>query len=312
MRVAATATGSMPHASPCGQHAWLSATVDEGWTIRRSARLRKMKPSRLAAWLLAACTLTPATRAQGGPPPPGDLQAALEKEGLRLDRERGLLALPVTVQIKHDLLEYLLVSPNGAAHESLFLTRARPSLLNAALLLLGVEPGRNAWLETRPLPEGAGGEPVRPERKVHPPEGDGFYLYAAWREAGETYFFRVEDLVRNFATGRSLRRHRWVYLGSRFVALKPEASETFMADVSGNLVNLSFFFQGDTLLTAALEECYEQTIWAANEWLLPESGAPLALVFARAPLEALPAGWGALVPEVPFPSATEAASGEGR
>lgn len=239
---------------------------------------------------------------------PAELQAALRAEGLVLDRERGVLALPVSVQIKHDLLEYLLVGGNGATHESLFLTRVRPSLLNAALLLLGVEPGRNAWFETLPSPQDGEGaaEPARPERKVHPPEGDGFFLYAAWREQGETYFFRVEDLVRNFATGRSLRRHRWVYLGSRFVALKPEASESFMADVSGNLVNLSYFFQGDTLLTAGVAECYEQTIWAANEWLLPESGSPLFLVFARAPLETLPAGWSALLPEVPPPAAPDA------
>ena len=252
----------------------------------------------LALSLILPLALRPA-QASSSPQAAGDeLQRALEQEGLILDRERALLALPVSVQIKQDLLEYLLVGPNGAAHESLFLTRVRPSLINTALLLLGVEPGRNAWVETLPPPDGDTGAtpPARPERKVHPPEGDGFYLYAAWREQGETYFFRVEDLVRNFATGRSLRRHRWVYLGSRFVALK-EAPESFMADVSGNLVNLSFFFQGDTLLTGAVEECFEQTIWAANEWLLPEPGAPLFLIFSRQPLEALPAGWSTRLPE---------------
>jgi hypothetical protein len=257
--------------------------------------------SLLLALLLALLLSLPlALRPIQAPEVGGDeIQRALQQEGLILDRERALLALPVSVQIKQDLLEYLLVGPNGAAHESLFLTRVRPSLINTALLLLGVEPGRNAWLETQPLPEGDPGAspPARPERKVHLPEGDGFYLYAAWREQGEAYFFRVEDLVRNFATGRSLRRHRWVYLGSRFVALK-EANESFMADVSGNLVNLSFFFQGDTLLTGAVEECFEQTIWAANEWLLPETGSPLFLIFSREPLEALPTGWGTRVPEV--------------
>jgi hypothetical protein len=269
--------------------------------------------SRLAACVLAAATVGPAVRQEPAAPARDDLERALEQEGLRLERELGLLAVPVRVQIKHDLLEYLLVGPNGAAHESLFLTRVRPSLLNAALLLLGVEPGRNAWLETLPPRDGAEAEsdgPARLERKVHPPEGDGFYLYAAWREEGETYFFRVEDLVRNFATGRSLRRHRWVYLGSRFVALEPGASESFLADVAGNLVNLSYFFQGNTLLTAAPVECYEQTIWAANEWLLPETGAPVFLLFARAPLEAVPAGLRALLPEVPPPGAGAGADGD--
>src|SRR5262245_27911450 len=214
----------------------------------------------------------------------GELQKVLAQEGLQLDLQAGVLSVPATVQIKNELLEYVLVGPNGAAHESLFLTPVRPSLVNAALLLFGVEEGRNAYAEDL----GTVDERGRPERKVHPPEGGGFYLYAGWREAGETYFVRVEDLLRNLQSGRSLRRHRWVYLGSRFVALKPGAPESFVADVDGNLVNLSFFFQGNTLLTAALPECYEQTIWAANEWLLPEAGAPLLLVFARTPLATLP------------------------
>lgn len=221
------------------------------------------------------------------------LAEALAKDGLVLDRAAGVLSLPAAVLVKNDLLEYLLVGPNGAAHESLFLTPVRPSLLNAALLLLGVEPGRNAyWRETGEL-DARG----RPERELHPPLGDGFYLYAAWREGGETYFFRVEDLVRNLESGRSLRRHRWVYLGSRFQALKAGAPESFLADVEGNLVNLSFFFQGNTLLSAALEECAEQTIWAANEWLLPERGEPVRLFFAREPLAALAPGWAASLPE---------------
>jgi len=223
----------------------------------------------------------------------GELRRTLEVEGIELDLAAGVLSLPATVLVKNDLLEYLLVGPGGAMHESLFVTGVRPSLLNAALLLTGVEAGRNAhWEEREGLDERGW-----PRRKVYPPQGDGFFLYAAWREADETYFFRVEDLVRNLESGRSLRRHRFVYLGSRFQALKPGAPEAFLADVEGNLINLSFFFQGNTLLTTAVEECIEQTIWAANEWLLPERGRALRLFFARAPLERLAPEWVAWLPD---------------
>src|SRR5262245_17608624 len=221
------------------------------------------------------------------------LEQALQKEGIALDLAGGVVSVPAAVLIKNELLEYLLVGPNGAMHESLFLTQVRPSLLNAALLLFGVEPGRNAHWEDRAGVDAHG----RPNKEIYPPQGDGFFLYAAWREAGETYFFRVEDLVRNLESGRSLRRQRWVYLGSRFMALKAGAQESFLADVEGNLVNLSFFFQGNTLLTSALPECMEQTIWAANEWLLPERGQPVRLFFARAPLERLTPEMQALLPE---------------
>jgi hypothetical protein len=228
-----------------------------------------------------------------GPAMPEDeLAEALAREGLMLDRAAGVVSLPATVLVKNDLLEYLLVAPNGAAHESLFLTQVRPSLLNAALLLLGAEPGKNAHWETR---EGVD-ERGRPLQAVYPPEGDGFYLYAAWTENGETYFYRVEDLVRNLARGRGLARHRWVYLGSRFVALKPGTPESFLADVEGNLINIAYFFQGNTLLTAQPEECIEQSIWAANEWLLPPTGQPVRLFLAREPLAALAPAWTAALP----------------
>lgn len=219
------------------------------------------------------------------------VDAALEQAGLWLDREAGVLALPATVLQREELLEYLIVARNGATHESLFLTEVAPSTVNAGLLLLNVEPGQNAWWET--TGEDAGG---MPERTLHPPSGGGFYLYAAWREGAETYFFRMEDLIANLATGRTLARHRWVYLGSRFETLR-DGTEGFMADVDGNLVNLSFFFHHNTLLTAAREECIEQTIWAANAWIVPPQGEPVRILFAREPLATLPAGWSERLPE---------------
>lgn len=235
-----------------------------------------------------------------------ELEAALAKEGMRLDLERGRVGVPASVLIKNELLEYLVVGKNGQMHESLFLSDVRPSLLNAALLLTGVEPGQNASFE----PDGTD-ERGRPRRKVHAPSGDGFFLYAAWREAGETYLFRVEDLVRNLDSGRCMRRQRWVYLGSRFAPPLPGKPEAFLADVEGNLVNLSFFFQGNTLLTSSAEECESQTIWAANEWLLPPMGEPVLLVFARQPLAALEPDWLALLPEAKsFVPPTDAAAAQ--
>jgi hypothetical protein len=215
-----------------------------------------------------------------------ELEATLAREGVLFDRERGVIGISASVLVKNELLEYLLVAPNGQAHESLFLTQVRPSLVNAAMLLTGVEPGRNAHFE----PDGTGPD-GRPRRRVYPPSGDGFLLYAAWREGEETFLYRVEDLVRNLESGRALRRQRWVYLGSRFAPPMPGKPEAFLADIEGNLVNLSFFFQGNTLLTAAAEECESQSIWAANEWLLPPSGEPVRLFFARQPLERLEPAW---------------------
>jgi hypothetical protein len=228
------------------------------------------------------------------------LEESFEKKGIRLDLEHRLCAIPVRVDIRDDLLEYLLVNPRGAAHESLFVTDVVPSVLQTALLALGVEHGTNAtWKERKPPPTAeelrAGVAPYT----VEPPQGDGFYLYAAWREKGESYFYRVEDLLRDLETGRSMRRHRWVHLGSRWVRVhKDSKDETFMADLEGNLVNIALFEQGNTLLTAALPECLKQTIWLTNAWLVPPRGAGVLLVFARDRIATLPSELEAKLPEV--------------
>ena len=118
--------------------------------------------------------------------------------------------------------------------------------------------------------------------------GDGLYLYAAWFEGDELFFYRLEDLVRDLDRRRTLRRHRWVYLGSRMITRR-SGEESFAAALEGNLVNISFFAQGNTLLTGGLPECLAQTSWLPNAWLLPERGASVTMIFSRERLDTLPA-----------------------
>ena len=227
----------------------------------------------------------------------------LQAQGLKLDVARGLLGVPVSVAIKHDLLEYLLVGPEGKGHESLFGSAVKPSLINAALLALGAKAGQNAaWIE--PTEE-------QPARLILP-SGDGFYLYVAWRELDEVYLYRIEDVISNVLTGRSMRRHRWVYLGSRFASPRPGEPEVFVADATQNIINLSFFYSGNTLLTAALPECQEQTIWTANSPLLPSTSENVQLIFSKQRLSALDAEWVSQLPRVePSAPAPKTEAGDG-
>jgi hypothetical protein len=252
--------------------------------------------------------------AQG--PPQSDAQRALSETlaagGVDVDFAARALSIEAAVLVKGDLLEYLLVGPGGAAHESLFLTEVTPSLLNAGMLALGVQAGTNAsWEGVEPAPSleerRAGKKPYR----VVPPAGDGFHVYAAWREGDEVFYFRVEDLIANLKTGRAMVRHAWVFLGSAFIEPSPGKDEVFAADVEQNLVNLTFFREGHTLATAALPDCEDQSIWAANPWLLPEREARVRLIFARGPLAELPAGWAAGLPLVVAPEEPAADTGGG-
>ena len=213
------------------------------------------------------------------------LVATLAAAGVDLDFERRCLSIDVRVLVKHDLLEYLLVGPGGASHESLLSTEVQGSVIHTALLALGLEPGKNAeWVPRDPPPTDEERRQGASPYDVRPPEGDGVLPYLAWREGGDTYFYRVEDLVANLQTNRAMRRHRWVFLGSRFIEVREGEPEVFAADFLQNLMSVSYFPEGNALFTAALEECADQTIWLANAWLVPPSGSELRLVLALDPL----------------------------
>lgn len=245
----------------------------------------------LAAWPLVAVTARsrPPERDHGpAPTPPQDAASSgALAPGLWLDAERGIVALAAEVLVKEDLLEYLLVAPHGATHESLFVSAVSPTLVNAALLAAGAEPGLNARFA---VGNEAGEEG---EARVLAPEGPAsarFLPYVCWQEDGEDYFLRVEDVVTNLASGRSMRRHPWIYLGSRLVPGDDGGPPVFLAEAEGNLINIAFFFEGNTLFTAALEACLSQTIWIGNRALLPARGTPVVLLFSRERLTQPPAG----------------------
>jgi len=224
-----------------------------------------------------------ASEGQGAAEARAQLVAALAAQSVRIDFDAGWAAIPCEVVVRGDLLEYLLVNRSGAAHESMFATAVTPSVLNAALLALGATPGANARWVPKDGPEG------RPLFDIVPPSGDGFYLHVAWRRGEELHFHRLEDLVLDRASGATLRRQKFVYLGSRMVVAREGAPPVFAADIEGNLVNVSFFEAGHTLLTTATPECVRQTVWLPNGWLLPSQGDAATLLFARGRLAQLPA-----------------------
>lgn len=253
---------------------------------------------------LLALVASPAllARAQEPPPPgPADpsraaLLGQLESQGMRVDLERGLIEIDAEVCQIYEPLEYLLiVQPRGKDHEALFAAHGlSAAALNAAMLLLGVEPGRNGQLVPRdPPPTRAEYEAGVPDYTVENASGDGFYLYVGWerqRDDGtlDRYFCRAEDLILNVRSERTYRRGRWVYLGSRFIKPHKDAPEMFAADAEGNLISLVYFPYANHLLTGADPEADNQYVWYPNTYQLPPIGHPVRFLFSREPLEVDP------------------------
>ena len=81
------------------------------------------------------------------------LVALLAKEGIQVDLEKGSIRFRAEINRSRMPIEYLIVTPRGATHESLLRTPIRPSLLTSAVYLLGLSKGRNVQI----VPKDPGG-----------------------------------------------------------------------------------------------------------------------------------------------------------
>ncbi len=234
-----------------------------------------------------------------------------KRSDLIFGTDRQWLSFPVQLEVTRDYLEFLLVNPHGGVHESLFSTELDAQVIQTAVLAMGLKPGTNAqWRALMGDPLDLKGVGVQGQRKpgsvparelyeVVVPTGDSLYLYAAWKEGDETFFFRVEDLVRDLDRGRTLRRHRLVFLGSYMLPPREGGLPRFAASMEGNLIHLAFFKKPSALFTTAVEECDKQANWLANSWLLPERGSAMRLVFSKTPLLEAPQSVRQALPTLP-------------
>jgi hypothetical protein len=229
----------------------------------------------------------PAAPAQAAPAQ-AELVALFAEQGVRLDLARREIALSAKICVLHEPLEYaLVIQPQGKDHESLLSCEGvAAEALNAAMLMLGVEKGRNGTIRAAdPAPTleeiQNGAEPS----VVEPAAGDGFYVYVSWEEAiagrTEPFVYRLEDLIINARTEGTYQRGKWVYLGSRFVKPHKDAAELFAAQGEGNLVSLCIFEPANHLLTGADPDSDDEQIWYPNVFLLPPVGHPVTITFAR-------------------------------
>ncbi len=101
--------------------------------------------ARIAIALLATSTFlaNPAElRAQAAPEfsAPKEISPGVFQVGtVRLDKNAATVTFPAKVHMTDGLLEYLIVTPQGPVHESLFTSEAAPQDVHMAMLLLGAK-----------------------------------------------------------------------------------------------------------------------------------------------------------------------------
>ena len=74
-----------------------------------------------------------------------------------LDEENQTVAVPVTFNRLGDPLEYAVIHRRGKTHEALLFIESKPSILNSALLAVGLVPGPLLSLARDAVPVLVGG-----------------------------------------------------------------------------------------------------------------------------------------------------------
>jgi hypothetical protein len=183
---------------------------------------------------------------------PSDLRArlpayrdVLADHGIQLDLEsREIAVRGATIHDATSLaypIEYLVVTDLGRTHEALVLVRAQPSVINACLAALSLEPGGPTNYEAKdPPPPDADVMAGRVSPwLVHAPYGPLIDISISWvDDDGRSHEESLERLLYDARTDKQLENLGWIYTGSTYASYRQGTGRKrwFKADLEGDVV----------------------------------------------------------------------------
>lgn len=189
------------------------------------------------------------------------MQVDLRTREIRVDCETLRPKMP---------LEFFCVTAGGNEHESVLRTRAKPSNIHTALLLLGLQPG----------------EPVKfseSTKKWFPPHGPPLTISVEFVKDGKTIRVPASRLMRDLHTQKSAPPMTWVFTGSRVM---PDG--VYAADVTGYVVTVVNFELSMVDVPRIASEAQETLDWEVDPDMVPTAGMPMTMIIQ--PLADAPGG----------------------
>ncbi|NOZ20639.1 MAG: hypothetical protein GXP25_06070 [Planctomycetes bacterium] len=172
-----------------------------------------------------------------------------------INGKKRSVQLDAKVNMQEGLVELLVCTPDGKAHESVLVADIRPLHLQLALLALGLGPGRNP------------GVPRDPEDSRRP--GDRVTIEVSWTEGGKAHTVRAEEMIWNEPRKRTMQKTDWVFLGSVV------GKGGFAADVTGSLITT--YHDPLAILECPLKAVMDDTLYFANRRIVPPVGTKVTV-----------------------------------
>lgn len=209
-----------------------------------------------------------------------EVLAQFAEQKIALDLEKGTMTVDAVVNAPPDPIEYVLIHRKGKKHEAMFFTESKPSIMNAGLLLLGMQPGKNAaFKEKSPPPTLEELEKGADPLEITEPSGMPFWMTVSWTDdQGKPVERCIEDLVADIGAQEPLRTAEWIYLGGRMAALNRGEPEVYVADFEGNLVSLIYTTPDNHLGTLKHERARDDENWTVTEFM-PAHGVKVKFTF---------------------------------
>ncbi|MEI6240816.1 MAG: YdjY domain-containing protein [Planctomycetia bacterium] len=192
-----------------------------------------------------------------------DLKRLSPTEEVWIDPTRKEVVVGGRIALDRGPIEFLACPEGTKEHESIVATRASARLVHAALLAIGLEPGKHVSFD----PEYVAASGPRVAVRVR------------WTKAdGASDMVDVREWVRDARTGKTLDVD-WVFAGSSFWTDPADGTEYYQAD-GGDLICVSNFPTATLDLPVASSQSNEALLFEAFEGRVPPRGTDVELVLS--------------------------------
>lgn len=202
---------------------------------------------------------------------PKEIAPGIFKVGtVQLDKNTGTVTFPAKVQMDDGLLEYLLVTPQGPVHETLFVSEAAPQDVHMAMLLLGAK-----GMVKQPSEKQPGRIDAASLAKAPKLTGDRISLSVKWTDkSGKEQSAPPERwIVRRIFTPKKPTKivtaedGPWLYTGSYFY------ENRFIAQMDGTFIAMVTF--PGALINNPRTGSNDDHVWFVKKEAVPPVGTPV-------------------------------------
>jgi len=232
-----------------------------------NATARKLVGPAVLTALLILSRGAPAA-AQSRPAPSQSAPKVLQIKEVSLDLRKREARFDAKVVLRSGPLELLVCKQGTKEHESILSTTALPSHLHAAMLALGLTPGRAAkWIDEAGF------------TKAIPPRGPELRITLRWKDGeGQSHKADASSWLKVAGDNQTRPPKKWIFIGSRMMP-----SGEYLADSSGDVITVANFMEAVIDVPFESSQSNEQLEFDANEKAIPPEGTPVTVIVSPLP-----------------------------